>query len=431
MPIYRYTAMDGTGRRLKGTIDAPSEDLALAKLQQENLVPLNLERDKQPTNVEDIIAKWRPIPAETLVYFTRQLATMVGSGMTTLRSLTTLEEAESNPKFKEILSSLIARAEAGTPLYIALSEHPDTFDRLFVSMIRAGEESGDLPGALRELANQVEASNRIRKAVRSATVYPKVLMGIAAVVVSGILIFLVPQFAKMFETTLASTATGGPADTSLPLPTQILVTASHILFPADASGGALVLGVLWRVVLFTALFFGIRKFTKYLLSQPGPRSKWDRYKLNAPMKIGILVQKITSARFSRTFASLLSSGIPAVEALEIVAETSGNVIVSGAILRAREQMLSGEKMSDTLARSGAFPPIVTRMMEVGEETGQLGDMLEKIAEFYEEDVEMSIKGLSSLIEPLMILVVGLTIGGIVISIYLPLFSIYDRIGAGG
>lgn len=429
MPIYRYTAIDGTGRRLKGTIEAPTEDMALGKLQEERLMPVELVEDKKSSNVEDIIAKWRPVPAEALAYFTRQLATMIDSGMTSMRALSTLEEQESNPKFREIISSLIARAEAGTPLHVAFAEHPDTFPRLFVAMVRAGEESGDLPGALKELANQVEASNRLRKAIKSATVYPKVLLGVAFLVISGILIFIIPKFADMYTTTLASsTATGQTADTSLPLPTQILITLSHILYPPDASGFGLLLGLFWRVALFALLFFGARKFVKYLLSQPGPRAKWDRYKLNAPMRIGTLVRKITSARFSRTFASLLGSGVSAVESLEIVAETSGNVIVSGAILQAREQMLSGERMSDTLARSGAFPPTVTRMIEVGEETGQIEQMLLKIAEFYEEDVELTIKSLSSIIEPIMILFVGSIIGAIVIAVYLPLLSIYDKIG---
>ncbi len=433
MPIFNYTALAPNGKRNTGTIESPTRDLALNKLREEGLVPLAVEEAREPSTVEDIVARFRQVPPETLVLFIRQLATMIDSGMPPLRALTTLEEGEENPKFREIISQMIARIEAGTPLYIAMAEHPETFSRLFVAMVRSGEESGNLAGALRELASQLEKQTTLRRAIRSATIYPRVLLGVSFLVVSVIMIFILPRFAQMFESFTAGAPAPGEAapDNSLPLPTEIIMTVSNFLYPATEKNIFWFLGVFGRLAVMTLLLFGLARLLRYIFNQPGPRAWWDAFKLRAPMRIGPVVQKVVVARFSRTFASLLGSGVPAVEALEIVADTSGNVLVSSSVLQAREKMLAGSTIAEPLGESGAFPPMVIRMIEIGEETGQLEEMLNKIAEYYEEEVQISINGLTSIVEPLMVLMVGAIIGAIVVAIYLPLLEIYNRIGQQG
>jgi type IV pilus assembly protein PilC len=432
--IYKYIALDKLGDRQSGTIDAPSEELSLKKLREEGLTPIEITLVKEPNNVEDILARFREIPSEKLVYFTRQLATMIDSGMTPLRSLAVLEEQEENPRFHEIIGRVISRIEDGTPMWVALEEHPKTFSRLFVAMVRSGEESGSLDSALTELSNQLEKAEKLRKAIRSAILYPKIILSFAFLILSGILIFIIPRFTKIFEDTVAQSAQPAPGqaapDTSLPLPTEIVVSLSNLLYPMGEKNFAWFLNISARFIILLLLIFMIRRLIRYILSQPGPRTTWDAFKLRAPMKIGPLIQKITVARFARTFSSLLASGISPVQAMEIVADTAGNVLVSSAVLQARQEMLAGSTISEPLARSGAFPAIVVRMIEVGEETGRLEDMLEKIADFFEEEVDISIRGLTALVEPIMILFVGIIIGAVIIAIYLPMFSIYDKIGTG-
>lgn len=427
MPLFNYSALDNQGRRASGTIEAPSKDLALAKLREENLVPLAVERQREATKVEDIIARWRPVPSETLVYFVRQMSTMIDSGMSPMNALTTIEEQEENIRFREAVSALISQVETGTPLNVAMAEQPDVFSRLFVAMVRSGEESGSLAQALQTLSEQLERNERVRRAVKGATTYPKVLSGVAFAVLSLIMLFIIPRFTEIFD----SIADQGSGDSGLPFITTVVVSFSEILYPPGDKNLLWVGQVLLRFLVVGALVFGAVRLARYILQQPGPRASWDAFKLRAPMRIGGVVRKIATARFARTFSSLLSAGVPAVEALDIVADTSGNVVLSSAILRARERMLSGSTIASTLEESAVFPPIVTRMIEIGEETGRLEEMLDKLAEFYEDEVEISIKSLTSIIEPIMILAVGGMVGIIVIAIYLPLFEIYNQIGAQG
>lgn len=436
MPIFDYVANDPqTGRQQQGTIEAPNREVAINKLREEKYTVLAVEPQKVPTNVDDIIARFMPIKLQVLVYFSRQFATMIGSGMSTLRSLSVLQEAETNPKFKDILTDIVANIEAGVPIYVAMRKHPDVFDRLYTAMVRSGEESGTLDEALRVLANDLEERQKLRRAIKSATIYPKVVIGFSFIIVSGLLVILVPRFAKIFEEAVRTTNAPGPGgqlpSADLPGLTQFMLDASHLIYPeTDAKGILWFIQVFGRMGIAFALILLLRYGVRRMLKEPGPRRAWDSFKLKAPMKIGILVQKIAVARFSRTFASLLSAGVSTVEAMDIVSETSGNMVVEEAVIAAREQVMAGSAMSETLARSGAFPVIVTRMIEVGEETGQLELMLTKVAEFFEDEVAQAIKGLTSLIEPLMIIIVGSAIGLIIISIYLPMFALYDKIGTG-
>lgn len=428
MPLFNYSALDAQGRRSSGTIDAPSKELALAKLREENLVPLAVEKAKTATRVEDIISRIRPVPSQTLVYFARQMATMIDSGMSPMRALTTIEEQEENVRFRDAISDVIAQVETGTPMNEALENHPDVFSRLFVSMVRSGEESGSLAYSLQALAGQLERNERVVRAVKGATAYPKVLSVVAFLVLSLIMLLIIPRFTEIFASIAEGSGGGGGG---LPLPTQIVVGISETVYPPGDKNLLWVGQVFLRFLAIGAICFGLFRLSKYILRQPGPRASWDAFKLRAPMRVGGVVRKIATARFARTFSSLLDAGVPAVEALDIVAETTGNVVLSSAVIEAKEEMLSGSTIASTLAESGAFPPLVTRMIEVGEETGQLQEMLDKVAEFYEDEVEISIKSLTSIIEPIMILMVGGIVGAIVIAIYLPLLEIYNRIGAEG
>jgi type IV pilus assembly protein PilC len=321
-------------------------------------------------------------------------------------------------------------------------------------MLRAGEESGNLDKALEELATQLEKAQKLRRAIKSAAYYPVIMGFVAFCVLSLILIIIVPEFAKLFVEAVTGTEIKNPVtgkyphSTALPAPTRILLFISHILYPArgepaigppyyfGGSGWWLIsfhpfeVGAFIRLAFAGTFLYGSYRAIKRILREEGPRERWDYFKLNAPMRIGPLIQKLVVARFTRTFASLLRSGVPAQEAMEIVAETSGNVIVAKAILEARQSMLAGSNIAEPLARSGVFPSMVTRMIEVGEETGELELMLLKVAEFFEEEVESAIKGLISIIEPIMILVLGLVIGICIISVYLPMFDIYNLIGTG-
>lgn len=431
MPRFTYTALDKEGERRPGTIDAPNEKRAKEFLSERGLVVIGIAPMKEPTKLEDVLAKYRDIKPDVLVYFTRQLATMVESGMSLVISLQTLAEQDENPKFAEILEQVSAKVEAGSELYKAFAEHPKVFDDLYVAMVRAGEESGSLPDALKELAQALEKQASLRKAVKSATMYPKVISIMALLVLSGLLLTIVPTFANIFKETVASTydpSSGEPPpSTDLPALTQFFLDLSHLLYPDRPKSLSWFGEVLLRFFCLFLLIFGIKKGIRYILSQPGPRSRWDAFKLRAPMRIGGLIQKIVVARFARTFSSLLRSGIQAVDALPIAADTAGNAIVADALMKAQQQMLAGGTIYEPLERSGAFPIIVTRMIKIGEESGQLQLMLLKVAEFYEEEVDLQVKGLTSLLEPLMIIVLGAIIGVVIIACYMPMFEIYNKI----
>jgi len=432
MPTFTYIALDRDGKRQSGNITAPSKEAALDKLYEESLKPLTVEPLREQVNVEDVLARVQPIKLDTIVYFTRQLATMVEANMSPPAALRALEEQEQNPKFKAIIGDLIAKVESGSKLANAFAEHPHVFDNLYVAMVRAGEESGSLPRALRELATQLEKNNHLRKAIKGATMYPKVVLGIAFLILSALLMTLVPMFANLFKDIIAATYNPSsgepPPDASLPMLTEVVLKTSHLLYP-DRDKDLLWWGeVALRFTILISGFFGLRRLVRYILRQEGPRYKWDAYKLRAPLRIGPLMQKVVMARFSRSFSSLLAAGVPIQMALEIVADTAGNAVVADAVMKAREQVLRGASLAEPLARSGVFPATVVHMIAVGEKTGQIQTMLDKVAEFFEQEVDVAIKGLSSLIEPLMILGVGGAIGVVIIAVYLPIFEVYNKIG---
>jgi type IV pilus assembly protein PilC len=431
--LFQYMALEESGERVAGKIQAPSREAAEAHLREQNYTILTISTVRQSTNVEDIVARVRPVRLEALVVFSRQLATTIASGMSPLTALNTLAEQERNPKFREIIGEIASQVEAGATLSDAFSRHPELFDTRFVAMVRAGEESGALPDSLRELANQLEKQLRLKRATKSATTYPKVVLVFAFLIISGLMMTIVPKFARIFVDTVNGSwdpNSGEPRpDDSLPAPTQFVLNISHLMYPETDSRNFAWWGqVGLRFLLFFAILYVIYRVVRRILREPGPRRRWDALKMKLPFRIGPLVQKLAIARFSRTFASLLVAGVPMTEALNIVSDTSGNMLISEALQRARARLLAGAPLYEPLARSEVFPPMVTRMIQVGEETGRMEEMLSRIADFYEEEVELAVRGLTSIIEPLMIIIVGGSIGLIVLVTYLPMFKIYELIG---
>jgi type IV pilus assembly protein PilC len=328
---------------------------------------------------------------------------MINSGLAVLRALYVLEEQTSNPRFKKIIKAVQEDVEAGMPLSDAMAKHPAAFDRLYVSMVRAGEAGGALDQTLIRLATQLEKDDSLRRAVKSAMTYPIVIAAFAIMVMMGMLLFIIPIFAAMYKDL------GG----ELPSLTRIMMGTSNVLKGY------------WFIV-FPALALMVWALVRLKNTEQGRRS-WDRIKLKLPMKVGPVIQKIAVARFSRTLATLVSSGVPILQAIEITGKTSGNSVIEDSMVDVKESVRSGESIARPLARASVFPPMVTQMISIGEETGALDAMLNKIADFYEDEVDAAVKSLTSIIEPIMMLFVGGLVGLIVISMYLPMFNMMDLV----
>ena len=430
MPPYNFRALTEAGITQQGTVEAPSERAAKDRLHGEGLTPLIVVRQAEPRDVMKMLARVRPIKLELLVQFSRQLATMIDAGIGIGRALQVLEQQADNPKFKEIVGEVMNNVQAGSPLAASLEKYPMVFPFTYVAMVRAGEKTGDLNKALLKLAEQVAAELRLKRAIRSATMYPKVVAVVASIIISVLILVIVPKFANLYVMTVKTVQqpNGKPISAALPALTQFVVNVADLLFPTGPKNILWFGQLLLRLGVLAALIYALRRGLKFALTKESIRRQWDYAKLNFPLRIGTLVQKIAVARFARTFSTMMAAGIAPVEALESVADTTGNILVRDAILAARQHMLAGASIANPLERSQVFPPMMTQMIAIGEESGQLQLMLEKSAEFYEEEVDVMVKGLTSLIEPLMIMVVGMTIGFIIIVTYLPMFHLYDLIG---
>jgi type IV pilus assembly protein PilC len=338
-----------------------------------------------------------------LAIMTRQLATMVQSGMTILRALYVLEAQTENKILAEAIIAVRKDVEAGLSLSDALERHPKIFDPLFVSMTRAGETGGMLDEALVRVADQLEKADSLRRQVKSAMTYPAVVITFAGAVLLALVAFLVPVFIGVFK------QFGG----GLPPITKVTVMFSNAL-----TG--------YWYVMFACVIAAVTAFRKWKRSEWG-RPQWDRFRLRVPMKIGEIVQKVALARWSRTLSALVSAGVPLLQALDITGKTAGNTVVEEAMAGVIESVKSGGTIADPLKDSPVFPAMVSHMVSVGEETGSLDTMLSKIADFYEDQVDAAVKSLTSILEPVMIVIVGGIVGFIVISMYLPLFKVYDAI----
>jgi len=335
---------------------------------------------------------------------TRQLATMVASGMTLLRALYVIEEQTENEKLEEVWGLVRKDVEAGIGLSEALAKHPTVFNELYTAMVAAGETGGILDSTLIRVADQLEKDAALRRQVKAAMIYPSVIGGFSVIVLVALVAFLVPVFEKVFKDF------GG----KLPAITQVTVNLSHFITGRWYLAIAITWGVIWT-------------FKKWKNSKRG-HEQWDRLKLKFPMKIGGIVQKIALARFSRTFSGLIAAGVPMLESIEITGKTSGNVVIENAMYAVRDSVKSGGSLTAPMQGvPEAFPPMVVQMIGVGEETGALETMMEKIADFYEDQVDAAVKALTSILEPIMIIVVGSLVGFIIIAMYMPMFKVYDSI----
>jgi type IV pilus assembly protein PilC len=407
---FEFRAMDLAGDTAAGELEAESKAAVGEQLRQRGLIVLDVSEKSEPFNIEDIFKRWQGADMRELAVFSRQFATLVASGMPMLRTLETLEDQTQEDLIREAVGGVRSDVEAGSSLEKAMGRYPKVFDRLFRAMVRSGEQSGRLDEVLDRIAFQVEKADSLRRQVKSALMYPALVFGFAAVVLVAIVAFVIPVFVTIFEE-LAEENPG--EDSSLPIPTQICVTASDFL-----TG--------YWYVLIPTLIVAFVGFFKWKKTDRGIEV-WDRLKLRIPFKIGDVIQKVALARWSRTFSGAVSAGVPMLQAIKLTGETSGNVVVEQAMEDVYASVKRGGSLSAPIEDNPVFPPLVGHMIAVGEETGQLEHMLSKVADFYEAEVDAKVKALTALIEPLMIVFVGGIVGFIVISMYLPMFSIYEKI----
>jgi len=407
---FAFRAIDLSGVTSSGELEADSKAAVGEQLRQRGLIVLDVSEKSSPLALEDILKRWRGIKMRDLSVMSRQFATLVASGMPMLRTLQTLEDQSEDEMLQEALAGVRSDVEAGASLAQAMERQPKVFDRLFRSMVRSGEQSGRLEEALERVANHLEKMDGLRRQVRSALMYPAFVFGVALLVMVGVVAFVVPVFVGIFmEIAKENPGTGS----SLPAPTQVTVGASN-----------LITGSWYLLIPAIAIFvFALMRWKK---TERG-RQIWDRAILRIPFKIGDVIQKIALARWSRTFAGSVSSGVPILQSIQITGDTSGNVVVEEAMEDVYDSVKRGGSIATPISRHDIFPPMVAHMIAVGEETGQLETMLTKIADFYETEVDAKVKALTALIEPLMIVFVGGVVGFIVISMYLPIFSLYDKI----
>jgi type IV pilus assembly protein PilC len=401
MSTYVFKAMDLAGAKARGEVEADSKQAVSDQLRARGLIVLDIA-DKHASR-EINLRFMEGVKASELAVFSRQLSTMISSGMSILRALYVLEEQTESKFLKETIIAVRKDVEAGLSLSDAMARHPKVFSPLFVAMTQAGEMGGVLESALMRVADQLEKDASLRRQIRAAMVYPVLVITFAVGVMLALVAFLVPVFEGVFK------EFGG----ELPAITQVSVFLSHA-----------VVGYWW--LLFGGTAVVVVAFLKWKKSSWG-RPQWDRFRLRIPMKIGAIVQQVAVARWSRTLASLTSAGVPLIQALEITGRTGGNVAVEDAMDGVIASVKRGGTIAAPLAQAPIFPTMVTHMVGVGEETGALDAMLDKVAEFYEDQVEASVKALTSILEPIMIIVIGGMVGFIVISMYLPLFEVYNHI----
>jgi type IV pilus assembly protein PilC len=401
--VFSFKALDLAGVPTRGEIEAESKQGVAQQLRGRGLIVLDIE-EQIPKSAGDILDRFKKVKPDDLVIGTRQLATMVSSGMSLLRSLYVIEEQTENDKLADTWAAVRKDVEAGIALSDALSKHPDIFNQLYVAMVAAGETGGILDSTLLRVADQLEKDAALRRQIKAAMIYPSVIGGFSLIVLVALVAFLVPVFEKVFKDF------GG----QLPAITQVTVTMSHFITGQWYLAIALSYAVVWT-------------FKKWKNSERG-HEQWDRLKLKFPMKIGDIVQKVALARFSRTFSGLISAGVPMLESIEITGKTSGNVVIEKAMVKVRESVKQGGSLTAPMEEvPEAFPAMVVQMIGVGEETGALETMMSKVADFYEDQVEAAVKALTSILEPIMIIVVGSMVGFIIIAMYMPMFKVYDAI----
>jgi type IV pilus assembly protein PilC len=406
---FAFRAVDLAGVPARGEMDASSKSVVSEQLRQRGLIVLDIAEKRESMKVESILQRFKSVNLRALSVFSRQFATLIASGMPMLRSLYTLEQQTEDEMLRNAIVGVRENVEAGSGIAEAMESQPGVFDQLYRSVVKAGEGSGRLDEALDRVATQLERLDALKRQVKSAMMYPAVVFGLALVVMIVVVAVIVPVFVNIFNTLAASNPEVG---TSLPFMTQVTVTSSHFVTHQ------------WYFLL-AGIGITAYLFIRWKKSDRG-RLQWDRFKIRMP-KIGDVVQKVALARWSRTFSGMIASGVPILQAIEISGGTAGNAVINEAMQDVYASVKRGGSLAAPMATHDVFPPMVEHMVSVGEESGQLETMLSKIADFYEAEVDAKIKALTSLIEPLMIIFVGGVVGFIVISMYLPIFSIYDKI----
>lgn len=403
MSTYAYRVRDKSGRLIEGNLEAQSEHLVVAKLREMGYMPLSVTA-KAPSrlSMELRIGRER-VALKDVAVFSRQLATMISSGLTILRALAILVEQTESRALAKVTGEMKLDIERGLSLSQAVARHPKVFPEVYLAMVRAGESGGTLDDVMARLATTLEKQIELHGKVKSAMTYPIAVAGIVVLIVSAMLLFVVPMFESMYADL------GG----TLPLPTQVLIAGSQILTRS------------WWLILLL-IIGGTIGFRRWIATPPG-RLTFDRFKLKLPV-FGVLIRKSCIARFARTLASLVRSGVPIMESLDIVGGTAGNAVLAQAVERARERVRLGESVSESLTGAAdVFPPMVVQMIAVGEETGSIDNMLDKVADFYDSEVEATVNALTSLIEPMLMVFMGVTVGGMVVSLYMPMFKVISLV----
>jgi type IV pilus assembly protein PilC len=407
---YAFRAVDVAGVPSRGEVDADSKAHVTEQLRERGLIVLDVSEKSEAFRLESFLDRFRGIKTRDLSVFARQFSTLVASGMPMLRSLYTLEDQTEDERLSNAIAGVRADVEAGSSLADAMERRPQIFDTLFRSMVRAGESSGQLDDALDRVAHQLEKMDALKRQVRSAMMYPAFIFGAALVIMLAVVIFIVPVFANAFKEAVADQ----PGESaSLPAMTQLTIGISNFV-----SG-------FWFIWV-PATIGAVIGFIQWKKTTAG-RAQWDRLKLKIPFHIGDIVRKVAVARWSRTFAGSVGAGVPILQSIKLVGQTSGSVTVERAMDDVYASVKAGGTIAHPIETNNVFPPMVGHMVSVGEETGQLEQMLSKVADFYEAEVDSKVKALTSLLEPIMIMFVGGMVGFIVISMYLPLFSLYDKI----
>ena len=404
MPKFNWEARTRTGGTQKGVIEAATVDVVEAQLKKYGFTNITIKAEAKGLSFK--LPKFGgggKINEKDLVIFTRQFSTMIDSGLPLVQCLEILASQQENKAFKEILYKVKESVESGSTFADALGKHPKAFDQLFVNLVAAGEVGGILDTILTRLAAYIEKSMKLKKQIKGAMVYPITIMSIAVVVVGVILVFVIPTFAKMF------TEFGG----ELPAPTKFVIALSNFL-------------VKYFLVLIGGFYATVWAIKKYYATPAGQKNI-DRMALKAPIA-GPLIRKVAVAKFTRTLGTMVSSGVPIMDGLEIVAKTAGNKIVEEAIYSVRQAISEGKTMAEPLAACGVFPPMVVQMISVGEATGAMDAMLNKIADFYDDEVDDAVGAMTAMMEPLLMVFLGTTVGGLVVAMYLPIFKLAGAVG---
>lgn len=402
MPIFAYEALDAGGRTVRGTMEADSEQVLLAKLHEQNLHVLQIAVQKTHGHVLSALTKPKKPKLQALVVFTRQFATMVDAGIPILRCLDILHSQTKDPCLKEAIDTVRRDVKSGMALNEAMAKHPLVFSKLYVNMVRAAELGGILDQILDRLATFLENDLEIRRKIKSAMMYPVLVLIFSIVMLIALFTFVLPKFKEIFLS----------MNVEMPAVTAFLFNASDLFLS------------LWWALLGGGI--GLLVAFKWYVRKPRGRYQWDFFKLKLPL-IGDLVLKLAVARFARTFGTLMAGGVPLMRALEIVGETSGNAVLAEAVEGTRASLREGQPLSTPFAATKLFPAMVIHMMDVGEESGRLPEMLVRVSNFYEQEVDSTLKGLTSMIEPILIIFMGVVVGFIAISVMVPIFKLVNAI----